>query len=59
MNRLSLIETFITNNAFDSCVIKYVTDDSRDVKKNTLFVEGHFSMVSAMYKNSFLKNDCS
>ena len=38
MNRLSLIETFITNNAFDSCVINYVTDDSRDVKKNTLFV---------------------
>ena len=51
MNRLSLIETFITNNTFDSCVINYVTDDSRDVKKNTLFITSYHDQGLIPFKS--------
>ena len=38
MNRLSLIKPFIKTNIFDKCFISSITDDSRDVQKNSLFV---------------------
>ena len=38
MNKLSLIKPFIKTNIFDECFISSITDDSRDVKKNSLFV---------------------
>jgi len=38
MNKLSLIKPFIKTNVFDKCVISSITDDSRDVQKNSLFV---------------------
>ncbi len=38
MNKLSLIKPFIKSNVFDKCFIASITDDSRDVKKNSLFV---------------------
>ena len=38
MNKLPLIKPFIKTNAFDKCVISSITDDSRDVQKNSLFV---------------------
>ena len=38
MNKLSLIKPFIKTNIFDECYISSITDDSRDVKKNSLFV---------------------
>jgi len=38
MNKLSLIKPFIKTNVFDQCVISSITDDSRDVQKNSLFV---------------------
>ena len=38
MNKLSLIKPFIKTNTFDECFISSITDDSRDVKKNSLFV---------------------
>ena len=38
MNKLPLIKPFIKTNIFDECFISSITDDSRDVKKNSLFV---------------------
>ena len=38
MNKLSLIKPFIKTNIFDKCLISSIADDSRDVKKNSLFV---------------------
>ncbi len=38
MNKLSLIKPFIKTNIFDKCFISSIADDSRDVKKNSLFV---------------------
>ena len=38
MNKLSLIKPFIKTNIFDKCFIASIADDSRDVKKNSLFV---------------------
>ena len=38
MNKLSLIKPFIKTNVFDKCFISSITDDSRDVQKNSLFV---------------------
>ena len=41
MNKLSLIKPIIKTNVFDKCFISYITDDSRDVQKNSLFVARH------------------
>ena len=38
MNKLSLIKPVIKTNVFDKCFISSITDDSRDVQKNSLFV---------------------
>jgi len=38
MNKLSLIKPVINTNLFDACLISSITDDSRDVQKNSLFV---------------------
>jgi len=38
MNKLSLIKPLINTNAFDGCKIFSITDDSRDVQNNSLFV---------------------
>jgi len=38
MNKLSLIKPYIKTNAFDACLISSITDDSRDVQNNSLFV---------------------
>ncbi len=38
MNKLSLIKPIIKTNVFDKCFISSITDDSRDVQKNSLFV---------------------
>ena len=38
MNKLSLIKPCIKTNVFDKCIISNITDDSRDVQKNSLFV---------------------
>jgi UDP-N-acetylmuramyl-tripeptide synthetase len=38
MNKLHLIKPLIESNAFDECFIEFITDDSRDVHKNSLFV---------------------
>jgi UDP-N-acetylmuramyl-tripeptide synthetase len=38
MNKLPLIKSLIETNAFDECFIESITDDSRDVNKNSLFV---------------------
>ena len=38
MNKLSFIKPFIDTNVFDGCVISSITDDSRDVQENSLFV---------------------
>ena len=38
MNKLSLIKPAINTNLFDACLISSITDDSRDVQKNSLFV---------------------
>jgi len=38
MNKLSLIKPSINTNLFDACLISSITDDSRDVQKNSLFV---------------------
>jgi len=37
MNKLSLIKPFIKTKVFDECLISSITDDSRDVKRNSLF----------------------
>ena len=41
MNKLSLIKPIIKTNVFDKCFISSITDDSRDVQKNSLFVARH------------------
>ena len=38
MNKLSLIKPFIDTNVFDGLFISSITDDSRDVKENSLFI---------------------
>tara|TARA_B100000959_G_scaffold283032_1_gene350903 strand:+ start:3900 stop:5360 length:1461 start_codon:yes stop_codon:yes gene_type:complete len=38
MNKLPLIKPLIKTNVFDECFIASITDDSRDVHKNSLFV---------------------
>tara|TARA_Y100000768_G_scaffold134468_1_gene100172 strand:- start:8463 stop:9923 length:1461 start_codon:yes stop_codon:yes gene_type:complete len=38
MNKLSLIKPFIKTKIFDECVISSITDDSRDVIRNSLFI---------------------
>ena len=38
MNKLPLIKPFINTNLFDDLFISSITDDSRDVKKNSLFI---------------------
>ena len=38
MNKLLLIKPFIETKVFDECFITSITDDSRDVHKNSLFV---------------------
>jgi UDP-N-acetylmuramoyl-L-alanyl-D-glutamate--2,6-diaminopimelate ligase len=38
MNKLPLIKSLIKTNVFDECSIRSITDDSRDVHKNSLFV---------------------
>ena len=38
MNKLSIIKPFIKTNIFDKCFISSIADDSRDIKKNSLFV---------------------
>ena len=38
MNKLSLIKPIVKTNVFDKCFISSITDDSRDVQKNSLFV---------------------
>ena len=38
MNKLAFIKPFVKTNVFDKCFISSITDDSRDVQKNSLFV---------------------
>ena len=38
MNKLPLIKPFINTNVFDDLCISSITDDSRDVKENSLFI---------------------
>ena len=38
MNKLPLIKPFIKTNIFDECFIESITDNSKDVLKNSLFV---------------------
>ena len=38
MNKLSIIKTFINTNKFDGLFISSITDDSRDVQENSLFI---------------------
>ena len=38
MNKLSIIKPFINTNKFDSLFISSITDDSRDVQENSLFI---------------------
>ena len=38
MNKLPLIKPLIKTNVFDQCFIASITDNSRDVHKNSLFV---------------------
>ncbi len=38
MNKLSLIKPFIKTKKFEDCLISSITDDSRDVKRNSLFI---------------------
>ncbi len=38
MNKLYLIKPLIKTKVFDECLILSITDDSRDVKKNSLFI---------------------
>ena len=38
MNKLSIIKPFINTNEFDDLFISSITDDSRDVRENSLFI---------------------
>ena len=38
MNKLPIIKPFINTNLFDDLCISSITDDSRDVQKNSLFI---------------------
>ncbi|MBD63496.1 MAG: hypothetical protein CMD68_05370 [Gammaproteobacteria bacterium] len=38
MNKLSLIKPYIKSEIFNECFISSITDDSRDVQKNSLFI---------------------
>ena len=38
MNKLPIIKPFINSNLFDDLCVSSITDDSRDVQENSLFI---------------------
>jgi UDP-N-acetylmuramyl tripeptide synthase len=53
MNKLSLIKPFIKTDVFDQCTITSITDDSRDVQINSLFVA---RQGAGMHGKEFVKD---
>ena len=57
MNKLPLIKPFINTNTFDDLFISSITDDSRDVKENSLFIarQGWAHMVMSLLETLSIK----